>query len=201
MMYGDRAGGTTPPDRICGGIPAPGVMPGRAEGRSKMGNLRDELIKKGVVSGRRAQQLAHEDRSLKRRQGKSEAARQQRQAEEERSNRERDRRLADRERESERRAARETAEKRHALAQMIAEHALDSRFRGSRRFFFISREKTLPHLELSDAGARGLEEGRLTICELPDSRPQRFVLLDAADARRVAELDDRWILFQNDGPA
>ncbi len=163
-----------------------------------MSDLRDALKKAGLVDDKRARKIAHEEKARKNRLGKKGAAEERRRREEERLARERARREEDRKREAARRAEEERRQRLFQLAQLIRDHALTDGVRGNRRFHFVTRDRKIPFLEVSEEIARRLEHGQAAICEVPDSVPEEFVLVDAATARRVRETAPEYVLFFHD---
>ncbi len=160
-----------------------------------MSDLRDALRKAGLVDDRRARKISHEEKARRKRLGKKEAEEERLRREEDRRARERARREEDRRREAARRAAAERRQALLQLARLVRDHALASGVRGSRRFHFVTRERKVPFLEVSEETARGLEQGRIAICEVPDAAAEEFVLVDAATARRVREAAPEYVLF------
>ncbi len=160
-----------------------------------MSDLRDALKKAGLVDDRRARRLAHEEKARKNRLGREGAEEERRRREEERKARERARREADRRREAARRAEEERRQRLFQLAQVLRDHALTEGVHGNRRFHFVTRDRRIPFLELSEEVARRLERGEAAICEVPDSSPEEFVVVEAATARRVRGEAPEYVLF------
>ncbi len=159
-----------------------------------MGNLRDELIKKGVVSSKKAQQIAHKDRARKNKLGRRRVAEERSAQDSARRARETSQREEDRKRESVRRDEASQHEERHALIQLMRDHARHD-LRGPRRFHFVTRSQRIPFLEVNEQAARSLEHGELAICELPDTDPEQFLILPAESARRVQASAAEFVLF------
>ncbi len=162
-----------------------------------MGSLKDELLKKGLADDRRARQLAHDEKARRNRIGKDAVDDERRRTEEERVTKERERRETDRRREQER--AKEDAARSALLgvAQMLRDHAQTRGVRGPKRFHFVTRERKIPYLDVSDDAARRLENGQLAICEIPGTAPETFVVVPAETAARVRETAPEYVLFQN----
>lgn len=160
-----------------------------------MGDLRDELIKKGLVSSRRAKELSHAEKARKKKLGKKQVKQLETRTRQQLLEREQARREADRQRETSRMGEQEQKELTHRLVQLLADHKLTGRVHGPRRFHFVSRKGTIPFLELNEQTAKGLENGEVAICDLPDSDPETFLLVPAEIARRARELDPDCVLF------
>jgi hypothetical protein len=166
-----------------------------------MGSLRDQLVKTGLADDKRARQLAHDEKARRNKLGREGITAEQHAAEEERRARDEARRAADRAREAER--LRESGE-HEALAragQLLRDHALRDGIKGPRRFHFVTRERKIPFLELSEDAAKRLEAGSAAICEVPGSAPEEFVVVTADVARRLTETHAGFVLFLNEGRA
>ncbi len=162
-----------------------------------MGNLKDELLKKGLADEKRARQMAHDEKARRNRLGKDAVADERERQAAERVARDQERRESDRRREAERQKDDAARTARRALVQILRDHALTRGLRGQRRWHFATRDRKLPFLELSDDVAKRLEGGQLAICEVPDSAPEEFVVVPAATAARVRETAADYVLFLN----
>ncbi|HHN73723.1 MAG TPA: DUF2058 family protein [Acidobacteria bacterium] len=160
-----------------------------------MGNLRDELLKKGLVSEGRARELANRERARKKKLGKRAAADEKATLEQARARQEQARREADRRRELERLDQQAYAEVRARVAQLVGDHAICEGIRGPRKFHFVTRNQTILYLDLNDAAAGQLEDGRAAICEIPGTEPEVFRLVPARIAEKVREIDPTWVRF------
>ena len=164
-----------------------------------MGSLRDQLVKTGLADEKRARQLAHDEKARKNKLGREGITAEQHAAEEERRARDETRRAADRAREAERQKEAGEHEKVARAAQMLRDHALRDGIKGPRRFHFVTRERKIPFLELSEDAAKRLEAGQAAICEVPGSAPEEFVVAAADVARRLKETHAGYVLFLNEG--
>jgi hypothetical protein len=162
-----------------------------------VGDLKDELRKKGLADDRRARQLSHEEKARKNRLGREAVEDERRRQEEERLARERARREQDRRRELERQQDDAARAARHALAQLLRDHALTRGVRGPRRFYFVARDRKILFLDLADDAAKRLESGALAICETPNTDPAEFVLTPADIAARVLAAAPEFVVFHN----
>ena len=164
-----------------------------------MGSLRDQLVKTGLADDKRARQLAHDEKARKNRLGRDGITAEQHAAEEERRARDEARRAADRARETERLKEAGEHEKLARAAQMLRDHALRDGIKGPRRFHFVTRERKIPFLELSEDAAKRLEAGGAAICEVPGSAPEEFVVVASDIARRLGESHAECVLFLSEG--
>ena len=160
-----------------------------------MGNLRDELLNKGLVSEKRARELANRERARKKKIGKRAAADEKISHQQARAREEQARREADRRRELERLDQQARAELQARVVQLIEDHALSDGIRGPRKFHFVTRRKTVLYLDLNDSAAAQLTEGRAAICEVPGSHPETFRLVPARTAEKIREIDPAWVRF------
>lgn len=163
-----------------------------------MGNLRDELIKKGLTSEKKARAAIHEEKARQKRLG-PEAVEAERQTREEEARRaEEERRAADREREAERRREREGELERAHIPGLIRAGLVREGVAGNRRFYFVTRESTISFLEVSDSAIRSLAEGRVAIVEAAGIVPRHdFCLVTSEQAVEIARQDAACVRFWN----
>ena len=162
-----------------------------------MGNLRDEMLKKGLISEKRARAVTHEEKARQRKVG-AEAIEEERRAREEAARLEIEaRREADRRREEERRRQneRELAEQR--VPGLIRLGLVREGAVGNRRFYFITRENTVSYVEVSDGAMRSLTDGRIAIVEACGIVRQDFCLVTAEQAAEIAKIDPACVRFVN----
>ncbi len=163
-----------------------------------MGNLRDELLKKGVINEKRARAVVHEEKARQKRLGADQVEEERRAREEAARLEVEARREADRRREEERRRQHE----REAAAEnrvpglirlgLVREGAV-----GNRRFYFITRENTVSYVEVSDGAIRSLTDGRIAIVEACGVVRQDFCLVTAEQAAEIAKVDPACVRFVN----
>lgn len=166
-----------------------------------MGNLRDELIRKGLLDDKRARQMAHEERARRNKAGQETVAQEKQQQDQERRAREDARREGDRQREVARQAREQERQEGLRLDQMLRDHALVEGVRGPRRFHFVAPDRRIPYLDLSEEVARRLENGQLAICALSGAAGHEFVIVPAPTARRAAEANPASLLFLTGSPS
>lgn len=135
---------------------------------------------------------AERDSNKKRRQKGARGARrdqQQRQKKHEQARQEQAAR--DRERSRVKRSAEEEKALALQIGQIVSSNLVEGKTGGRRRWYFVSRQGRVPCMELNDGAAGQLESGAAAIVESPDGRVS---LVTAAGARRIDELDDRWLV-------
>lgn len=164
-----------------------------------MGNLRDELLKKGLASKKRARAVAHEEKARHKKLG-PEAVEAERRAREEAARREAEaQRAADREREEEARRDHERELEEDRIPSLIRAGLLRDESGGNRRFYFITRENTVSFLDVSDQAVRSLADGRIAIVESGGLARHDFCLVAGEQAAEIAKLDQDRVRFWNGG--
>ncbi len=163
----------------------------------EMGNLRDELRKKGVISEKRARAVIHEEKARQKKAG-PEVVEAERRAREEAARREVEaRREADRQREEEHRRQREEEQKAGLIPGLIRLGLVRDGGAGSRRFYFITRENKVSYLELSDQALRSVVDGRAAIVEALGVTRLDFCVVASEQAAEIAKHDREVVRFWN----
>lgn len=162
-----------------------------------MGNLRDEMLKKGLISEKRARAVTHEEKARQRKVG-AEAVEEERRAREEAARLEVEaRRAADRQREEERRRQHDMELTESRIPGLIRLGLVREGAVGNRRFYFITRENTVSYVEVSDGAIRSLTDGRIAIVEACGVVRQDFCLVTAEQAAEIAKVDPGCVRFVN----
>lgn len=162
-----------------------------------MQNLRDKLLKAGIVDKKqkkRAEQDARQERKQKGghvvTQG-AEARRQEIYEQKLSEQRERDRIL-----EEKRRIAREAREQHLRIQYMVEYYGMTPR-RGPRRWYFMARNRKIRFLEVNDDDARRLEKGLLAIVERIGDLEGAYTVVPAEVADHIWKVDDNYVRFYN----
>lgn len=161
-----------------------------------MGSLKDQLRKANLISKKKAKQLAHEQRVKRKKLGKDGLQAEQEKLEEARKLEQQRARKRAKEREAALRKQREEREQ-HARLRDLVKNAYLSKFGGPRRFFFVTRDRKVPYLEVSDDMGRRLESGRCAIVEAPSDLPDDFAIVPRDVAEKIQAIDRRAVLFLN----
>ncbi len=161
-----------------------------------MGSLKDQLRKANLISKKKAKQLAHEQRVKRKKLGKDGLEAEQQKLEEQRKLERQKERQRAREREAAQRREREEREARARLHDLV-KNAYISKCGGPRRFFFVTRDRKLPFLEVSDDMGRKLESGRCGIVEAPLGLASEFAIVPRDVAEKVWAIDRKAVLFLN----
>jgi uncharacterized protein len=161
-----------------------------------MGNLRDEILKKGLTSEKRARAVVHEEKARQKKLSPEELAAEHAAREAAAAREIEERRAADRRREEERKVHAAENREAHRVEDLIL-LGLVKDGGGNRRFYFVTREQTISFLELSDGGHRGLADGRVGIVESGGLTRMDFCLVAAEQAAAIASLDPDRVRFLN----
>ncbi len=155
-----------------------------------MSDLREQMLKLGLVSEKQAKAASHKDRVRKKKKGRRgvEADRAARSSEQ--HARTQEQREQDRSREA---ARQETVQSKTAgerVAAIVDSGRLTGRTEGRRRWYFERRDGRVSYLEVTEDVQGRLESRQARIAESPEGA---LTLVDAEAARRVAELDASWL--------
>jgi uncharacterized protein YaiL (DUF2058 family) len=163
-----------------------------------MQNLRDQLLKTGLISKGQKQQVEQEKRrerkQLKKGEADALAQEQQRRAYEARLEAQR---VADRERAAAQRAQFEAKEKFLRIRQITDYWRLEEPT-GTLRWYFMTRNNVVKYLSVSEPLGLQLSTGALAIVECPDELEEpRYVLIEREAAELVARVDPTYVRFHN----
>jgi len=163
-----------------------------------MQNLRDQLLKTGLISKGQKQQVEQDKRrerkQLKKGQADELAREQQRQAYEAKLEAQR---VVDRERAAAQRAQLEAKEKLFRIRQITDYWRLEEPT-GTRRWYFMTRNNEVKYLYISEPLGLQLSTGALAIVERPDEFEEaRYVLIEREAAELVARVDPTYVRFHN----
>ena len=163
-----------------------------------MQNLRDQLVKTGLVSKGQKHQVEQEKRrerkQLKKGEADALAQEQQRLAYEARLEAQR---VADRERAAAQRTQFEAKEKLLRI-QHITDYWRLEEPTGTLRWYFMTRNNVVKYLSVSEPLGLQLSTGALAIVERPDELEEpRYVLIEREAAELVARVDPTYVRFHN----
>ena len=163
-----------------------------------MQNLRDQLVKTGLVSKGQKHQVEQEKRrerkQLKKGEADALAQEQQRLAYEARLEAQR---VADRERAAAQRTQFEAKEKLLRI-QHITDYWRLEEPTGTLRWYFMTRNNVVKYLSVSEPLGLQLSTGALAIVERPDEFEEpRYVLIEREAAELVARVDPTYVRFHN----
>jgi len=164
-----------------------------------MQNLRDQLLKTGLINKGQKQQVEQEKRrerkQLKKGLADERAQEQQRRVYESKLEAQRD---ADRERAAAQRTQFEAKEKLLRIRHITDYWRLSEEPSGTRRWYFVTRNNMLKYLYVSEPLGLQLSTGTLAIVERPDEFEEpRYVLIEREAAELVARVDPTYVRFHN----
>ena len=164
-----------------------------------MQNLRDQLLKTGLITKGQKQQVEQDKRrerkQLKKGQADAIARAQQQQAYEAKLEAQR---AADRQRAAEQRAALEAKEKLLRIRHIIDYWKLSEEPSGTRRWYFMTRDNIVKYLSISEPIGLQLSTGALAIVERPEEFEEpRYLLIEREAAELVARIDPTYVRFHN----
>jgi len=168
-------------------------------GKDRMSDLREQLRKAGLVSGKQVKQAKHQDRLHA-----SEVGHAGLQAErEERERRQREevaaQRQADRARGEERRSREREEAGRQRVAQLIRGGWLREATAGARRFFFVTPAGKISFLDLTEVALRRLASGSAAIVATRGHVRGDFCVVADRAAEDLAGLEPGIVCFWNRG--
>lgn len=155
------------------------------------------MLKAGLVSAKQATDVERKQRAQRKAQG---ARKSQREADARRKRQEGEaarRAEADRRKSLVKRTDAEEKELALRVGQIADSNKADVKFGGRRRWYYVSRQNKVPSVELSDTAAERLESGDCALVECPAGHLR---LVTAKGARRIAELDRRWLVVWKRAP-
>lgn len=163
-----------------------------------MQNLRDKLLKAGLVNKKQKRRAEHSQRQRKRKgkadpEGTAEARRQAAYEAKLQADRQRSQAL-----EAERKAVRD-AKERDLRVRYLTDHHRVRWNRGDRRWYFVARDGTMLYFPLDADAARRLAYGTAAIVEVPgaDDPDAGHTLVDRETADLIWTIDDRYVRFLN----
>ena len=164
-----------------------------------MQNLRDQLLKTGLITKGQKQQVEQDQRrerkQLKKGQADEIARAQQRQAYEAKLEAQR---AADRQRAAEQHELLETKEKLLRIRHIIDYWKLSEEPSGTRRCYFVTQNNLVKYLYVSEPVALQLSTGTLAIVEYPgEFEEPRYLFIEGDAAALVARIDPTYVRFHN----
>jgi uncharacterized protein len=164
-----------------------------------MQNLRDQLLKTGLINKGQKHQVEQEKRRERKQLKKGEAdelaREQQRRAYEAKLEAQR---VADRERAAAQHAQLEAKEKLLRIQHIADYWRFSEEPTGTLRWYFMTRNNVVKYLSVSEPLGLQLSTGALAIVERPDEFEEpRYVLIEREAAELVARVDPTYVRFHN----
>ncbi len=162
-----------------------------------MSDLRDQLLKAGLVSGKQVRQAKHQDRVHRKEVGREGIEAERAATDREFVAQQEQRRLRDRAREEARRRELAATERLLALQSRIRTGWIREATAGSRRFFFVVADGRITYLDLSDDAARRLQSGRAAVVDAAGIVRGEHCVVDGATALSLSRDHPELIRFWN----
>jgi uncharacterized protein YaiL (DUF2058 family) len=164
-----------------------------------MANLRDQLLKAGLID-KKAKHLAEQEERARAKAAKADksVAIEAQKADQEKARRYEQelaaRRQADREREVAHQAQIREIERMHRLESVIDRNEVKQR-EGRRRFYFRSGATRVGFLDVQERQGRALEEGDLCVVRDPGDTAKPFKLMDVDGLAELRSIDESALVF------
>ncbi|MBN1297150.1 DUF2058 family protein [bacterium] len=152
-----------------------------------MGDLKDQLLKAGLIDKTQARDVRREQRRERQEKGVRALENAAREKEAEFRNLREMEARQERERARRQREVEEADERVAQLDQVIENGRVFRDVSGSVKFYFIARSGVIPCLEVSSGAADALRNGTLAIVEKPSSTGKQFVLVNRESALRIKQ--------------
>lgn len=171
-----------------------------------MADLRDQLLRAGLVDSKTKQQAdTTARRQRKNKKKKKKKKKEQTPTEQDRQREAYETRLAvealeNRRREAARAKEREARELESRIANLAGTWAVRELKPGPRRFCFVTRQQKIGWFHVTPPVAWKLESGQLAIVERPGDTDEPHALVPARIAERIEQLDAAYVLFWNREP-
>jgi len=88
-------------------------------------------------------------------------------------------------------------EVKERIREMVEGASLKETGFGARRFYFVTRDNSIPFLDLSDELTGRLEKGQAAIVELPGDDVDDYTIVPRAVARQMQSIDPESVRFLN----
>jgi uncharacterized protein YaiL (DUF2058 family) len=167
------------------------------DGEECVSDLREQLLKAGLVSGKQVRQAKHEERVHRKEVGREGIEAERAAADQAFLARQEERRLRDHEREEARRRSQAAEERVLALQSRIRAGWIREATAGSKRFFFVVDGGRITYLDLSDDAVRRLQFGRAAVVDGHGVARGECCLVDAATALSISHDHPELIRFWN----
>jgi uncharacterized protein YaiL (DUF2058 family) len=160
-------------------------------------DLREQMLKAGLVSGKQVRQAKHEERVHRKEVGREGIEAERAAADRAFQARQEEKRLRDREREEARRRSQAAEERVLALQTRIRAGWIREATAGGKRFFFVVDGGRITYLDLSDDAARRLQLGRAAVADGRGIVRGEYCVVDAGTALSLSRDHPEVILFWN----
>jgi len=156
-------------------------------------NLRDQLLKAGLVSAKQARQAVHQERVHRKEAGQEGLEAERREREEAQLRELEEKKARDRAAEEARRAALAEESRKTAVAARILNGWIKDATAGDRRFFFVTDGDRITYLDLNERAMRRLQNGNAAIVDTLGLVRGSYCVVDQGAAEALAR-DHREII-------
>jgi uncharacterized protein YaiL (DUF2058 family) len=163
-------------------------------------DLREQMLKAGLVSGKQVRQAKHQERVHRKEVGQDGLEAERVAAEQAFLARQEAQRRQDREREEARRRRQAAEERDLALQRRIRTGWMRDATAGNKRFFFVVDGGRITFLDLSDEAARRLHFGRAAVVDSHGVGRGEYCVVDANSALSLSRDHPEVIRFWNRAP-
>jgi uncharacterized protein YaiL (DUF2058 family) len=162
-----------------------------------MGSLRDEMLKKGLVSSKRDRHVRHDEQQRKKQLGGKAVAEEDRRRQEQQRQEREDKRRADQQLEVERREADSDDRAEDRIPTLIRTGMVPPSSFGNRKFYFVTRENTVSFIEVPGGTIRKLAAGAQAVVEADGVLDGEFCVVTGDVARQIYDLEPDRVRFWN----
>jgi uncharacterized protein YaiL (DUF2058 family) len=162
-----------------------------------LSDLREQMLKAGLVSGKQVRQAKHQERVHRKDVGPEGIEAERAAADREFLARQEEMRLRDREREETRRRSQAAQEQILALQSRIRAGWIREATSGNKRFFFVVDGGRITYLDLSDEAARRLSFGRAAVVDGHGAVRGEYCVVDPKTALALSRDHPELIRFWN----
>lgn len=164
-----------------------------------MSNLRDQLLKAGLVNASQVKRAKHEERVHRTEAGREGLEREAAERDAERRSDVDAERAANRAREESRRVRDAEVARERLLVQRLAGGRLREGTAGARRWYFVAEGGRVTYLDLSDDATRRVQRGLAAIVVTRGHVRGEFCLVDATTAGYLSQETPDLVCFWNRG--
>lgn len=164
-------------------------------------SIKDEFLKAKLITKKDVKQLEHESRVEKKRLGTEGLQAQEQQRQKELQQKLDEQKLRDQQlarQQAQERLDKEKERNKVNIEELIKNAEMDDH--GPRKFFFITRNKKIPYISVSDGMGEKLERGIAAIVEYPTPIGSDFAIVNRQCAEKLSEIDPEAVRFFNREP-
>jgi len=162
-----------------------------------MNNLRDQLLKAGLVNEKKVRKAQHENRIKRKKQGFKKLEQDKKDKENEWQKQQETKKQEQQNLASEQKEVSSQQESIARIKDIIIQSRIHLGRPGKRLFYFVTRQQKIKMFALPDNVAFKLEKGEHAIAEIPGSRNDKYAIIPRSKALLIKELGPEFVLFLN----